>query len=91
MSLDPIRDELMKKAANLSFNTLAAEMEQIKQIIVNHTRIGVRMLAVKNQVIKIAVEQAPAASEIHLQRHDLLEAINQATNGHYTRLIVVTR
>lgn len=89
MSLEPIRDELFRKANHLGASSATAEIEQIKQIVVQQTRIGVRVVGYKNGLLKLAAEDSGAAAELFLHRAAITRAIKHQLGDAAVKQIMI--
>ena len=88
MSLEPIKKDLFNKAAN--FTKASDDMGQIKQIIVDKTRISINVISIKYQAIKIRAENSAAANDLFMQKEELLDLINNKTQKNYKKITIFT-
>ncbi|MCC7288953.1 DUF721 domain-containing protein [bacterium] len=74
--MDDIKDILSRRADSLGMQKLDV-MTEVKLAIVDMLRIEVRVVSYKNGVIKIATEDAAAASELRHAAQDILKEITK--------------
>lgn len=74
--MDDIKDILESRAESLGKNTLDV-MTEVKLAILKIVKVEVRVLSVQNGTVKIATEDAPAASEIRLHKIQIINQINK--------------
>lgn len=90
MSLEHIKQDLLKRANKLSVGQLDT-LNDIKFLINQKTKIGVRVLNFKNNVLKIAAEDSVAASELRLQKIELKALINKKLNQQIKEIVITVR
>ncbi len=88
MSLDPIKNELFQKASHLQPEETVLQMRKIEKIIYETTKVTCRVMTMKNNVIKVSVTNSSAASELYLQKHQLLESITKETGLKFKQLSI---
>lgn len=89
MSLENIRSILEDKAESLGVSKLDV-MTEAKLVIVEKLRVEVRVLSYKNNILKIATEDSPSASELRYRARDLMKLINSKIAPEKIVRIVVT-
>lgn len=87
MALEPIKKDLFERAERLEPSASALELEQIKQIIYDTSRITVRSASVKHNTIRVTVTSSPAASELYLHKHRIIEQV-QGINKDLNQLVI---
>ena len=91
MSLENIRRILEDKAETLGVSKLDV-MTEAKLVIVEKLRVEVRVLSYKNNILKIAIEDSPSASELRYRARDLMKLINnKITPEKIVRIVVTVR
>lgn len=72
--MDNIKDILENRAESLGENTYDV-MTEVKLVILDLIKVEVRVLGINNDKVKIATEDAPAASEIRLNKTAILHRL----------------
>lgn len=89
MSLENIRKVLEEKADSLGVSKLDV-MTEAKLVIVEKVHVEVRVLSYKNNVLKIATEDSPSASELRYRARELMALINKRVAPEKISRITVT-
>lgn len=89
MSLDNIRKVLEEKADSLGVSKLDV-MTEAKLVIVEKVHVEVRVLSYKNNILKIATEDSPSASELRYRARELMALINKRVAPEKISRITVT-
>lgn len=74
--MDSIRDILENRADSLGDNTYDV-MTEVKLVIAGTVKTEVRILNIANGTVKVATEDAAAASEIRLKTRQIMTALAQ--------------
>lgn len=89
MSLENIRKVLEEKADSLGVSKLDV-MTEAKLVIVEKVHVEVRVLSYKNNILKIATEDSPSASELRYRARELMALINKRVAPEKISRITVT-
>ncbi len=87
--MDNIRDLLKKRAQSIGTSRLDV-MSEAKMVISSELKVEVRALVYKNGILKIATEDSSAASEIRLNKENLINKINQKLTNEKIKDLIIT-
>ncbi|MDP4038686.1 MAG: DciA family protein [bacterium] len=87
--MENIVDLLKKRAESIGASKLDV-MTEAKLVISQQLKVEVRALSYKNGMLKIATEDASAASEIRLNKQALLNKINQKLDQEKIKDLIIT-
>jgi len=91
MSLEPIRQDLVKRAEHLIPDQIMVEIRQVEKIIYDQTRVTAQIQTIKNGSIRLTVTSSSAASQLYMQRPALIEHINNTIEHKINRITIQTR